>query len=758
MVDDYQKVVDLRSRRASTEAVVIPPAMAALRDKVQFYLANELSRLLDDVDDTLFELADEASTPKEQHIYFDSMREIRVNRQTIEQEFNRVLDEDIRHAVSGRSSSALEMGRAKLQLLESDALEELVAIEGMGKKAERRFLKEIWVLCAALQQLTSGPVVAAAELPFGPQKIAKALGRACRDLQIDIKARLVLFKLFDTRILEKYDALFQALVPVLESQGLNLDALAKRDGQRDEAEHADRTQGASDEQSGASAPPSASALVSRLIEAIDGVIASGVASGDGRPAALSKPSFMVALQDMQRAQYSHFSSPEAANEKDYGLREFTEELVSRLQKVGRVGGSDASALTMDRDIDTINFVGTLFQYMLDGDGLSEPLKALVARLQIPILKTAMLDKNFFSHEEHPARKLLSALVSAGIGWSPVGAVDKDPLFRKVEEVVMRVLSDFNVDTQIFSDVYQEFAQFQEKALRRAELLAKRTVDAEGGRATAETARGYVTALLDQKLEDGSAPVVVAKILREGWSKVLFLSYVQHGPESERFHEDASFVDRLLWSIAPSDDPGHRSELISALPLLVETLRLGFNRVSLSGYETKRWFEQLERLHLAKLSRKAQVEDNRVESSEMASEGPSASLEELDKSLASLDKPEDDATVQRHSVPLDRHSPTTAVNDAVQDGRVDSLRVGNWVDFRQQDGKMMRCRLAAVINGIGKYIFVNRAGIKVAEFNRDGLRAALEDGSLMLIEEEKLFDRALESVISNLRDMKDKPLD
>jgi hypothetical protein len=90
-------------------------------------------------------------------------------------------------------------------------------------------------------------------------------------------------------------------------------------------------------------------------------------------------------------------------------------------------------------------------------------------------------------------------------------------------------------------------------------------------------------------------------------------------------------------------------------------------------------------------------------------------------------------------------------------RIQTLRVGNWVDFRQDDGRIVRCRLAAVINGIGKYIFVNRSGIKVVEFNSNELEAALIDQSIALIDDDRLFDRALESVISNLRDMKDKPL-
>ena len=70
--------------------------------------------------------------------------------------------------------------------------------------------------------------------------------------------------------------------------------------------------------------------------------------------------------------------------------------------------------------------------------------------------------------------------------------------------------------------------------------------------------------------------------------------------------------------------------------------------------------------------------------------------------------------------------------------------------------MLRCRLAAIIRATGKYIFVNRAGVKVAENNRDGLLRAYMRGDLIMLDEGRLFDRALESVIGNLRDMKSRP--
>lgn len=744
MADKSNNIVDLTTRReaaeppASTRARDLPPVLAALQEKCELFLSERLTGLLDDVDDMLFELADEASSAKEQHLYFDSMREIRVHRQQVEKNFMSGLRNNFARELQTTVDGSAEHGRAKLKLLESDALEELVAIEGMAKKAERRYLQELWQLCTAWQHSVGGDAIAAAELPMGPAKIAKALGESCKDLNVDIKARLVLFKLFDTKIVSRFDELFAVLVPVLESQGLSLDSLSKPTTAKQENAPQDLgAMGSNSAEGGSQQAVPPGELVNQLIDALDKAL-DGSASADAPT--LSKPSFMVALQDMQNEQFSHLKNRGAAND-DGAFQQISQKLVSRLQQVSRVSPGDASALSVERDQDTIHFVGTLFQYMLEGDGLSDPLKSLLAHLQIPILKMAMLDKSFFSREEHPARKLLSAIVGAGIGWSPVSSPEKDPLYKKLEEVVMRVLGDFGVDSQVFVDVLSEFSRFVEKAQRRAELVAQRTVNAEGGKATAEAARGYISGLLDEKLAGNSYPVIVSKIVKDGWSKVLFLSYVQSGPESASFRDEVEFVERLLWSVAPNNAPEHRNELIAALPVLIETLRLGFNRVSLNAFETGQWFEQLERLHMAKLNRRPQLD----RSSGAVSGAETEELAHLDAALSELD---DAGQAEVDEAELLAQQQAAAL---------DSLRVGNWVDLRQDDSKMLRCRLAAVINGIGKYIFVNRAGIKVAEYNRATLAQALADGDLLLIDDDRMFDRALESVISNLRDMNDKPL-
>ena len=86
-------------------------------------------------------------------------------------------------------------------------------------------------------------------------------------------------------------------------------------------------------------------------------------------------------------------------------------------------------------------------------------------------------------------------------------------------------------------------------------------------------------------------------------------------------------------------------------------------------------------------------------------------------------------------------------------QVDSLHTGSWIEFSQDEQRKLRCKLAAIIKSTGRYIFVNRSGVKVLEKTRMGLAVEFKNNSVILLDNALLFDRALESVIGNLRRLK-----
>ena len=68
-------------------AITHPVLTANLRDQTRSILLQLLNGLFDCTDDALFELADRSSNDADHHLYFHSMRQIRLQRTEIEQKF-----------------------------------------------------------------------------------------------------------------------------------------------------------------------------------------------------------------------------------------------------------------------------------------------------------------------------------------------------------------------------------------------------------------------------------------------------------------------------------------------------------------------------------------------------------------------------------------------------------------------------------------------------------------------------------------------
>ncbi|MNN75052.1 hypothetical protein D3C81_1913190 [compost metagenome] len=80
-------------------------------------------------------------------------------------------------------------------------------------------------------------------------------------------------------------------------------------------------------------------------------------------------------------------------------------------------------------------------------------------------------------------------------------------------------------------------------------------------------------------------------------------------------------------------------------------------------------------------------------------------------------------------------------------------MGSWLEIQDRPDHKVRCKLAAIIKPSGRYIFVNRTGMKVLEKTRMALAVEFRRNAVRLLDDALLFDRALESVIGNLRRLK-----
>ena len=86
------KVVALStaSSKAPTQAskkTPMPPILHTMRQHSRKQLVKLVEGLFNNVDDALFEMADRSRSDADQHLYFESMRELRLQRQNIAKAF-----------------------------------------------------------------------------------------------------------------------------------------------------------------------------------------------------------------------------------------------------------------------------------------------------------------------------------------------------------------------------------------------------------------------------------------------------------------------------------------------------------------------------------------------------------------------------------------------------------------------------------------------------------------------------------------------
>ncbi|WP_027329636.1 DUF1631 domain-containing protein [Marinimicrobium agarilyticum] len=783
-----ENVVPLNPERRQAPAGVslarLPAAMHSVRDKARQQLQSLLRELFDRADDSLFELADQATSNQEQNLYFDSMREVRLQRRGIEQRFFHRLDQGFAglldpNAAPKRREPDDEVSLDELTLVQNDELEQLVATEGMVNKANEQFAEPLQHLTLRMDQLV--PVkVYQKNNPVGADAICTSFTESADALKIDVKAKLVLFKLFDKWVVSELGKLYQALnqqlidaniLPSLKAGAPVGKARRSASAQRASQERASRDEEAN-----------------QVLHTLRDLLSSrqeGHAEGEGSSASTGGSSG----EELNTQDLVQLLSQ--AQQRDWGATQPGSNPVNVQQLLRGLVEDNRRQSLNQVDEDVINLVSMMFEFILDDRNLASPMKAMLGRLQIPLVKVAIADKTFFSKGGHPARRLLNELAMAALGWQDTGEEGrrKDTLYQKMEQIVQTLLSEFESDVGIFDQMLLEFRTYQEKERRRAKILEQRTLDAEDGKARAERARAEVDAALMQLTRGKALEPAAQQLLQDAWAKVLFIICLKQGTESDDWADALETAKRLVWSATAPMDRDNRQKLLKLVPELLPRLRSGLESIAYNPYDMTQLFKQLEKLHLARLRVAAKPAPSETKQAPEApvrreAERPptpsSRTVEEPspEKTVASeaepvfqvVDEPTTESASGGKSSPEPQTGPETsapaieasALSQAQppQDeplspsdphlALVANLTQGSWFEMQDSQGQTYRCRLAAMIKPTGKYIFVNRSGMKVAEETREGLALALKSGRLRILDDGMLFDRALEAVIGNLR--------
>ncbi|SFR74782.1 Protein of unknown function [Marinobacter daqiaonensis] len=725
--------------------VSVPPEVSRIRDTVVAGLSDLLQGAFDAVDDSLFELANNARSNNEQNRYFEAMREIRIKRKGVEKRFQSSVSSlfdrpplaDPDQQSQDQQASQARPSADSLSLVHDDELEEQVALNAMISKARAYFQGPLLQLQTRFTTIYPNSSEERPVNPMLPDYICRAFAEAAGTFEIQIRERLIVLKQFDRYVVSNLGMLMDeanrilvqaGIVPNFHYQG-KVTPDQKIDRQGTPAADQNKAHDRAAEAPGNYQVREDDALfqqIRNLLAEQRGHRSYSASHYTGQGSNTTEIHIVGGAELLQMlsqvsANTAQRSAPQgnlsAGEPVTVDLRDLVEHI---LESQRQEDGKQPALQEMDEDL--INLVSMLFEFILDDYNLSAPIQVLISRLQIPILKVVIKDKSFFSRANHPARKLLNSLARAGIGWSSADEKSRDKLYEQIHNIVARILDEFDGDVRLFEELGEEFDQFLARENRKASLVEQRTRESERGRIKSQKAQETVDQLLKEKLSRRPVPPAVHDILINGWSRVMFLAYLRNDVE-HRWEQSARVVDDLIWCLHPHLDDEERDQWVRVVPRLLKALRAGLEEVSYNSSRLDEMMAQLKHELTEAFRNLALIEAREpgdVEPEEPEAEAALDTEEPLDAGIAEF-------------LPA-----------------VDAIAVGQWVEFHLVNGSSFRCKLSAVIDEADSFVFVNRMGLKVIEKTRVDLAHEMGRGRLTVLEQGALIDRALDAVVGSLR--------
>ena len=744
------RVVNL-SQRMEPSSERVGELLSAVRGIAGKKLQQTVGNAFERVDDALFDLAEKAENNAAQMHYFDGMREVRKRRPGIERNFLGAVARqlsDLAHPANAKAAAAASpsLGTAELTLVAESDLEESLAITSMVSKNEARLARDLFAVNQRLSVICGGHKIDDANNPVAPAILSQAFRQALQELTADMRVKLIIYKLFDRYVLSVLEELYQEINTELVRAGVlpQLRHQVSRGGQQVPAgAGGTNTGGAATGDESGEIPGDLLHTLHALFSARRGSAGGGVAREGGALVMPSGPlpsanELLGALSVLQSQIVS--AGPLTYDQADDAAalgREVMQLKAQLLTQIGALRGERPSHVA-SMDEDTIDLVGMLFEFILEDRNLPAAMQVMLARLQIPYLKAAILDRKLFAHRQHPARRLLDSLAEQAKSWSEES--DRDHrLHEKVKSIVDQLLHDFDDDMGIFERLLTDLQQFQDVNKRRSELAEQRVAESTRGREKLEQARRRAAREILDRIGTQKLPPLVHGVLARAWANHLVLTLLRQGEDSPEFKSALRFIDEFIASTHPANDTTSRQTLRQMLPGIERALRHGLANVAFQEQDVERLLGQLHAYYRQQLGEQPE---------QGAADGAVAAEDTAMLAIPDSIQPVIDQRAEPEDI-LDAEELAEVPPDSPQWHQVQALQPGNWLEFALDGEAPARAKLSWISPMSGRYLFVNRRGLKVADYAPRELATLFADGHARVLAANALFDRAMTAIVGKL---------
>jgi hypothetical protein len=395
---------------------------------------------------------------------------------------------------------------------------------------------------------------------------------------------------------------------------------------------------------------------------------------------------------------------------------------------------------------TIEIVALMFQSILSEERIPPAVRVWFARLQMPVLRVALAEPEFFGTLQHPARQLIDRMGSCVLGFN-AATISGSALELEIKRVVQVIEQYPETGRRVFQLVYEEFQKFLSKFLTE-KGETQRLVSVAQQVEQKETMAVQYTIELRKMLNDMPVRDELREFLFKVWAEVLAVAAVRFGGQHAETVALKKAAGELVWSASAKPNRTERARVINDLPQLLQRLRKGMTLLGLPAAEQEKHIKIIgDTLADAFMSKTDVI--------------PQAKIDAMTKRLANLeDFIADDSNAD---LPLDAESIELMLGidasmiEVVADGGSQpsdammawamELQQGNWFTL-DHSGKVHQVQYAWRSNRRQLHLFASVEGRSFLIQARR-LAAYLQAGLLLPAEEEALTVRATRDALAKL---------
>ena len=307
------------------------------------------------------------------------------------------------------------------------------------------------------------------------------------------------------------------------------------------------------------APDPAEAVISRLNRLVERQLPEF--GNTSRGPVEASPGLKAAISDAQQSIARRLSLTAAAGT---AVAVNTPQLLEELQQRKQVL-KQAASTSIERA--TIEIVALLFQSILTEETIPASVRVWFARLQMPVLRVAVSEPDFFATIDHPARRLIDRMGSCVMGFDSTTRVVGDILEREIKRVVQVVEAYPDTGRRVFQTVLVEFEKFLEHYFRNENEASKKGVSLAQQIEQRETMAIQYTIELRKMLNEVPVQEGVREFLFQVWADVLAKTALKSGIQSDATKAMKRVAADLIWSASAKVSRAERAEVIRRLPPL-----------------------------------------------------------------------------------------------------------------------------------------------------------------------------------------------